>query len=242
METISPRPVSRDPSWQPVALAALVAGLLEWLPWIGPLAYPFRLLTTSVHELCHGLAALATGGRFLRYVVFSDGSGLAYTGGGWRLLVIPAGYLGVTAFAAALLLLGRTVKGGRYTLVVLGVLTAVLSVRYSVPTVLSTDILAGLLTLGAGLGFGIVLLWVGLRATGAGAAFALPLVAFEAALSAFADLATLVGLSSQSAQVQTDAHSMAELAWLPPVVWAVLWAGISLAVTAWAMSVRWARP
>ena len=49
---------------------------------------------TLVHELSHGLAALLTGGRFVQFTITPDASGLATSAGGWRWLIIPAGYLG----------------------------------------------------------------------------------------------------------------------------------------------------
>lgn len=101
----------KHPGPAPVALAVVAAGALAWTPWLVLVAYPFRLLTTLVHELGHGLAAIVTGGDFLRFVVFPDGSGLAYTAGGWRLIVIPAGYLGAAAFGALLIVAGRRPRG-----------------------------------------------------------------------------------------------------------------------------------
>lgn len=41
--------------------------------------YPFRLLSTWVHEVCHGLAAVLSGGKIGRLQIFRDGSGLAFT-------------------------------------------------------------------------------------------------------------------------------------------------------------------
>lgn len=40
------------------------------------MVYPFRLFGTFVHELSHGLAAVATGGEFQRFSVQPDVSGL----------------------------------------------------------------------------------------------------------------------------------------------------------------------
>ena len=220
----------------PIVAAGATAAALSWLPWIGFLTYPFRLLATTVHELSHGLAALSTGGAFVRYVVFPNGAGLAYTGGGWRYVVIPAGYLGVTVFAACLLLLGHKVKHGRRALITVGVAMAALSLRYAVPTLFTEQALAGVLTLLAGLGLGAALVWVGLKASAAGTLFAIHLVAFQATLSAFTDLWTLIGISSQSERASTDAHAMAEIGWLPPIFWAVLWAAAALLLTLWALS------
>ena len=59
-------------------VAAAIAWLLEHVVPFGRLVlYPFTLLATWVHETGHGLAALATGGQFLRLVIFADASGFA---------------------------------------------------------------------------------------------------------------------------------------------------------------------
>ena len=210
-------------------LALIVSAALSWAPFIGILAFPFRMLSTTIHELGHGLGALITGGSFLNYVVRSDGSGHAVTAGGWRLVVIPAGYLSVAIFAAVLLTLGRKQKTARRALVVVGALMLLLSLRFALPSIWQDEALSGALALIAGLGLGSALLWVGLKATATVATFTLYLVAFQAALSAFSDLWTLIGLSSR-AQTHTDAHSMAEILWLPPIVWAVLWAILAVAI------------
>jgi Peptidase M50B-like len=212
-----------------IALAALVAVLLAWIDWLRPLAYPFRLLLTLVHELSHGLAALATGGRFLRFVVFADGSGLAYTAGGWRLVVIPAGYLGAAAFGAALILTGRSRRGGRAALGLVGAAVVLLTLRYGLPTVFTAQVGAGLLTVAGGLGIGALLVWIAVAAGPRWTVFTLYLLAIEAGLASFTDLWTLIGLATTSA-VATDARSMAELTHLPALVWAVLWALAAAAI------------
>ena len=206
-----------------VALAVLVAAALAWVSWLRPLAYPFRLLLTLVHELGHGLTALVTGGRFLRFVVFPDGSGLAYTAGGWRLLVIPAGYLGAAAFGAALILIGRSRSGARAALGVIGAAVALLTLRYGVATLFTAEVGPGLLTTVSGLAAGALLVWIAVSAGARWVTFTVYLLAIEAGLAACGDLWTLIGLSTTET-VATDARSMAELTHLPAVVWAVLWA------------------
>src|SRR5512136_1152625 len=102
----SPANFSTQQTLTIISLAALTSLLLTMLPWLNLLNYPFRLLLTIIHELGHGLAALLTGGHFIDFVVYSNGAGLAHTAGGWRLVVIPAGYLGVALFGALLIALG----------------------------------------------------------------------------------------------------------------------------------------
>lgn len=233
------RPAALTPAWL-TALAALAALALGWL---GPLAYPFRLLTTIVHELGHGLAALLTGGAFQRFVVFADGSGVAYTAGGLRWLVVPAGYVGVALFGAALIRLGRNPRRSRLLLGLLGGALALLTLRYGLPSLFSAQIGGGLLTLLAGVGAGGLLLLAALRAGAGLGLFLVNLIAFRAGLSAFSDIAALFGPTySAGAVVRSDAQAMAELTFVPAPVWALLWAACAAGAIGWALWRTWLRP
>ena len=53
----------------------------------------------SLHEVCHGLAALATGGSIVSLDVQWE-HGLAMTLGGWYPVVSMAGYVGTAAVGA----------------------------------------------------------------------------------------------------------------------------------------------
>lgn len=215
------------------ALAALLVG------WLGPLAYPFRLLTTLVHELSHGLAAIVTGGAFVRFVIFPDGAGVAYTAGGLRALVIPAGYVGVAVAGALLIMLGRSVRASRLALGVVGAALALLTLRYALPTLLSAQALGGALTLAAGVGLGALLVAAAWRAGGALALWLLNLLAFHLGLSAFGDLWVLLGANASGGQ--SDAASMAALTWVPAPVWAVVWALTAVALIGTALWWTWLR-
>ena len=57
-----------------------------------------RKTGTYHHEISHGLMSLLTGGRFHRFHIHSNGSGLAHTSGGKPKLVISAGYIGTILF------------------------------------------------------------------------------------------------------------------------------------------------
>ena len=219
------------------ALSAIVLG------WLGPLAYPFRLLTTIVHELSHGLVTLLTGGVFLRFVVFPDGAGMAYTAGGIRWLIIPAGYVGAALFGAALITLGRSHQRSRVALGVLGAALALLTLRYGLPTVFSAQFLSGLLTVGTGVGLGALLLVAAWRVGARGSLFLLNLVAFWVGLSALGDLGTLFTVTTVSGLGDlSDAHAMARITFLPPAFWALVWVLVSSAALGFALWRTWLRP
>ncbi len=76
----------------------------------------------------------------------------------------------------------------------------------------------------SGLATGALLVWIAVSAGARWVTFTVYLLAIEAGLAACGDLWTLIGLSTSTGTVATDARSMAELTHLPAVVWAVLWA------------------
>jgi hypothetical protein len=223
--------VGGQPPLRIVGLAGLAALVLALVPGLNLLGYPFRLLLTIVHELSHGLAALLTGGTFVRFVVFPNGEGVAYTAGGWRLLVIPAGYLGAALFGAALIRLGRSARWSRAALSIVGVLLLLLSLRYGIPSIFTSQWLSGLVTVVAGTALGAGFLLVARRATPGATLFLTNLVAIQAGLTAFSDLFALIHLSSRFfQQTSNDAQSMAQITFIPALAWAALWALIAAAL------------
>jgi hypothetical protein len=203
------------------------------------LGYPFRLLLTLVHELSHGLAALITGGSFQRLVVFPDGAGLAYTAGGWRIAVIPAGYLGAAAFGAMLILVGAQPRLSRWALGTIGGLLTVLSLRYGLPSLFSSHALGGLLAIVTGVTVGMLCGFLALRANTRSIVFVLHLLAIQAALAAFSDLWALIGFSGPGSGQATDARSMAEVTLLPALFWSLFWALLAAVLVGIAVRLAW---
>ncbi len=113
------------------AIAFIIALVLWQMQGLFFVTYPLRLFVTMIHELSHGLAAAITGGSFQHFEVTRRGAGLAYTSGGWRFLIIQAGYLGTALFGAALLFAThRTQHPGRVA-VGLGLLVGILTLTYT---------------------------------------------------------------------------------------------------------------
>ncbi len=111
-----------------VLVACIVCSLVlphipggRWAWW------PLMLLSTLVHELGHGLAAVLVGGDFVSLEMFADGSGVAATahsGGRTARAVISAGGLvGPAIVAGGLFVVARTERRAR---IALGVLAGVL--------------------------------------------------------------------------------------------------------------------
>lgn len=102
------RPTSRGALLLAVAVSVVVG---SFVPFGDVLLYPFTLLATWVHEMGHGLTALAVGGGFDRLEIFADASGLAHTsypsGGARGSLVALGGLVAPPITGAAILAAAR---------------------------------------------------------------------------------------------------------------------------------------
>lgn len=217
MSTALALPVAR--SWQRWLGLAVVALLLVWLwqvPGLGWVVYPFRLFGTFIHELSHGLAAIVTGGTFVRFRVEPDLSGVAVSSGGWRWVVASAGYVGSAIFGGILLALHARLLSARVLLFGLGLLFALLCLMF----------LRNLFGVVAALGLTAVLLAAGWKLPEAGRSWLVDVLALQLILDGYGSLLTVFRLSGQ-AEVRTDAQTMAEMSWLPAGAWVVIWALLS---------------
>lgn len=204
-----------------VGLAALTLVLLVlWqIPGVGLAVYPFRLFGTFVHEISHGLAALATGGNFHRFTVSPDLSGLAWSAGGWRWVISSAGYIGSAVFGGLLILLAARGVASRVLLMVLGLALALLCLLF----------VRNLFGIATGMSLAAAMFLAGYRLRPPWSDMVLLVLALQLVLDGFNSLFTLLRLSAAS-NVQTDAMSMAQATGIPAVVWTVIWAAISLAM------------
>lgn len=206
-----------------LTLLAMVAVFILWnLPQLDFILYPFRLFVTYVHEAGHGTAALITGGRFLGFEILPNGAGQAITGGGSRLLILPAGYLGAALFGAVLFYINNRFHISRVLAVALGVGLIIFSLLFG---------RIALLSLIVGIAFGGVLIALGLRANDYVNGFVLNILAMLNGLNAVLDVWQLISNSSATlGAIRNDAAAFsAEIAPLiPAAVWAFLWALLAL--------------
>jgi hypothetical protein len=194
--------------------AVLVA---TWLLWDTPVVYPVRILATFLHEASHGLAAVLTGGRIDRITVESDGSGVCWTAGGWRVAIIPAGYLGSMLWGSLILIGACRTRQDRLIAFVLGAgLTLVCIFYVRTPFALVSGLL-----LGAGLAAAGI--WLSERVADAVLVF----LGTVSCLYALFDLRTLWQVSGTG---HNDADSFSrEILPLPAGVWAVVWGALAAA-------------
>lgn len=199
-----------------IALAIVV---LWHVPLVGWLFYPFQLFGTFIHEISHGLAAIATGGNFQRFVVNMDLSGVAWSAGGVRWVVSSAGYIGSAAFGGLLVLLAAWKVPARRVLLWLGLALGIMCLLF----------VRNLFGIFAGLALAATLVLAAQQLRAQWAEWLLLVLAVQLMLDGINSLFGLVRLSASS-NVRTDAMIMAQATSVPAIVWAVVWTLVSLAI------------
>jgi hypothetical protein len=204
-------------------LIAVVAGIIVFILWNIPqlsfILYPVRLFVTFIHEAGHSLMAEFTGGRVLEFTVFGNGTGVATTLGGNRLLILPAGYLGTAFFGSVLFYITNRVPIPRKLSLAIGTLIILIALFLHATGI---ALLIGLLT-----GVGLILL--GLKAGVYANVLVLNVLAILTSLNAVLDLLYLVRVSNVTlGNVQNDAAAFAALTPIPTVIWAIVWALLAI--------------
>ena len=193
----------------------LVAALVAYLLWDSALLLPVKLFVVFLHELSHGLAALASGGSIERIELSADQGGVCFTRGGWRFLVLSAGYLGSLAWGAALLLLGARTKADRAVVATLGLTTLLVTLVY----------VRSLFGFGYGLAAGTALLAAARLLQASFADGLLRCLGTTSCLYAVWDIASDLLLRSVPG---SDANALGDLTGVPGVVWGLLWMALAL--------------
>jgi hypothetical protein len=196
----------------PLALAA--AAMLLWGTFV---VYPFRLFVVFLHEISHGLAAVATGGSIVSIGLSFDEGGVCLTRGGWPFLILNAGYLGSLLWGALFLLLGGRRTRARPVVALLGAFTLAVTLVY-------VRTWFGFLY---GLATGLVLLAVATRLKPAVAETLLAALGATSVLYAIWDVASDVLLRHSG---QSDAAALARLTGVPAILWGAAWIALSTAV------------
>ncbi len=192
-------------------LASLVCLVLALLHIGGP----FNWLGTWLHEISHGLAAIATGGSITDITLNLDGSGEARSRGGSETLTTFSGYLGAPLLAG-LLYLAASLRGGasRVAIAVAAAATLCAALWYgrTLTTYAIGAVIAALLAVIVLLGRYVHRRWphAGIRL----GQYAALLVVVQEAIAPLG----LIG-----AERQGDARHMAELTWIPALVWSLVW-------------------
>lgn len=123
---LAPKSSSLDKKTSLALVSATALTLLFYVvPFLYPLSYPFLLLSTLVHEMGHGIAAIIVGGHFESFVMWADGSGAAHISGNFgrfaRAFVAGFGLVGPALMAAIFFVSVRSLRRSRVILAGFGI-------------------------------------------------------------------------------------------------------------------------
>jgi hypothetical protein len=202
-----------------LALGHAAAFLAIWLLWASPVVYPLKIFVVLLHEISHGLAAVATGGTIDRILLSPDEGGVTYARGGNAFLILSAGYLGSLAWGL-LLLVAAGARAARVRVIVASLGFFVLGIAIFFVRGWFGWLFA--LTASA-------LLLVSARQLGPAPLRALlTVVALTSSLYALLDIRSDI-LARPDAR--SDAFMLYELTGIHTLVWGFLWTGIALMAT-----------
>ena len=191
-----------------------------WFLWDTVVVYPLKIFVVMLHEISHGIAAVATGGTIERIVLDPAEGGACYCGGGNAFLTLSAGYLG-SLFWGVVLLAATDAKriSNRFLTFAVGALVVLLTALY----------VRNGFGFVFGLAFGTVLMIAG-RKLGAGVSrVILTALGLTSCLYAILDIKSDI---LDRPHLESDAAMLAELTGIPTMTWGVVWISIAIIVSA----------
>ena len=199
------------------ALQVVLIGLI-FLGWSTPFLQPIKLMVVLLHEMSHGLMALASGGTVYDIVITADEGGACRSGGGNGALIAAAGYLGSMFFGGMIL---RASRGGSgvpvafalLTLLLLGAAVTVIHDSYSRTFAMT---LAG------------IFIFLGLIAPLVIGALALRLMGTVSCLYAIFDIYSDLLIGGGSGKFENDAQTFSNLTGVPVQAVGVAWFLVSV--------------
>lgn len=206
--------------------------VLWFLPGGQYLSLPLLYLNTIFHEVCHALAALATGGSVARMEIHGTGSGVTLVSGGFGIVVASAGYVGASVIGALLLSAGKRLERSRFAMGACATLIAIALILW---------------IRGDGIGIAASIVWIAAFAYGAyagkgdGIRFACMFLGLQQCLYAFQSFLVLLKVNTVPG-VQNDAALAAQYLPLPPMLYATAWAALSCFLVLLTLRSAWSEP
>jgi hypothetical protein len=197
-----------------------------WFLWYTPVVYPIKLFVVLLHEVSHGLVAVATGGAIQGIQLTPDQGGLCRCPGGDAFLTLTAGYLGSLLWGG-LMFWGAQRLGRRAVW-----LTAAIG---AIVLVVAVPFIRNGFGLAFGLASGLALIAAARWAGAEGNRLILTVLGLTSCLYAVLDIKSDI---LDRPQLLSDARLLAEMTAVPTVIWGMLW--ITAAIAFCWLLLRWA--
>lgn len=202
-------------------IALLLIFIAIVLLWNTMVIYPLKIFVVFMHEVSHGLAAIATGGSIVKIEINQHEGGLALTRGGSRFWTLSAGYLGSLLWGGVILLLAARTRLGKVVSVFIGIGMVAITIGFGSDT----------FTYLFGFGFGVVLILLGLFLPEVVNDWILRIIGVTSCLYAILDIKSDV---LDRSNLRSDARMLAEETnFLSTEVWGLIWIVIAIGLTFW---------
>lgn len=181
------------------------------------LSKPFRLLSTWVHELGHGLGAIISGGSFEQMIITPRFSGLAHTFSGGdleRVVVLLSGLLGPAIAGGLMLILTRRFGRSRPALLILAAALFATLILWAGDNFTRISVL----------GFGIVVSLIAVKASPLIRSASAHVIALAFCLNAVADFSYFF-MNSSNLEInggKSDTTALADIIGGPHIFWAIV--------------------
>ncbi len=188
--------------------------------WNTLFVYPLKIFVVFMHEVSHGLAAIATGGRILEIQINPQQGGHALTQGGSRFWTLTAGYLGSLLWGGIILLLAARTRFDKAISILIGVGMVAISIGLGEST----------FTYLFGIGFGVALIAIGFYLPEVVNDWVLRIIGVTSCLYAILDIKSDV---LDRSSLRSDARMLSEVTGIATEIWGALWILIAIALTIW---------
>jgi hypothetical protein len=185
------------------------------------IAYPMILVSTLAHEMGHGIMAIAVGGSFEKFEVYSDASGVAYWTGDvgriGRAMISAGGLVGPAIVGGVFFSMANKASRLFLSIGIFLLLAEILVVRN----------IFGLFFVG---GCSLFTLWLGLRASSTTQQIASYFIGIQLALSVFSrgDYLFTEYADTAKGKMPSDVSHMSEALFLPYWFWGAVCGAFSI--------------
>ncbi|MEW5844441.1 MAG: M50 family metallopeptidase [Bacteroidota bacterium] len=189
--------------------------IFSFVFWDTKFVYPIKLFVVLLHEQCHALAALLTGGKIESMNIGFDLGGSCQASGGNAVVIASAGYIGSLILGLLFFLSPNNIKIGRWIVFSLSLLILVFTIVMikSVMFILIVALLVGVL-ITASFYMSVPIVSILIRAFGL--------------LSAIYVLFDIKNDLLETQNAITDASIISNLTGIPEIAYGLIWLVISL--------------
>jgi len=193
----------------------LILSIVAIIFWDTIVVYPIKLFVVFLHELSHGIAAVITGGKIVKFEISYLIGGTCYTTGGNSFIIASAGYIGSILLGGLLLLRASKTKDSKIIGISLSIIILIITLIY-------VRNQFGFLF---GIGFGTLLLLL---------SYFLPSKILELVLKFIGVVSCLYVLVDIKEDLFTldyrgsDADYLQSITGIPAILWGILWSIIAI--------------